>query len=600
MNISFEKGTIEINSEKYEFNIGETKCSGIVINLEKKENIYSCSIINNNETDITIGNIVIDFFVQSNYLDRSYISSRSMINFDGIFENDKEVSSYSLFGLTNSLGNGALLFTYTDPFDANYKFIARPDGCDWQIDCICNRENTYLKSKKTLNIAPLKITVDNSLGKLLDDYGNNFKTKEFTEIKTGWCSWYHYYGQETQEDILKNVELLSKSPFKNKLDVIQIDDGWNLPSNEHPCVWGDWFAGSKFPKGMKYIADEIHKNGFQAGLWLAPFSVAIDSNLAKEHTEWFVKQDDSGLLAMNPGERYGLDLTNPEVLNFLKETFERVFDEWGFDYIKIDFLLHGAIEGKRYDNTKTSVEAFCMGMDIIRKVAKDRFILNCGSLIMPAAKYCDAMRIGADVGSRWYLPVNLEGWQHGNCAMKPAIINTLYRQWMHKKLWQNDPDCIVVRDKPCTYELNTFKDEFCGYKMTEDDFGLTENEAMFMVKVAWFTNTMKLISEVINELSSERFEMLERCFGSFELETEMVDFYVKNEIIILKTNNDNLYIGIFNTSDKEESVNLDSSRFNIEKWSFKEIFDEEGFAGEGEKLNFPIIQPRTAKIWKLE
>ena len=40
---------------------------------------------------------------------------------------------------------------------------------------------------------------------------------------------------------------------------------------------------------MKYIANAVHEKGLLAGLWLAPFSCARDSKVAKEHPEWLVK-----------------------------------------------------------------------------------------------------------------------------------------------------------------------------------------------------------------------------------------------------------------------------------------------------------------------
>lgn len=49
-----------------------------------------------------------------------------------------------------------------------------------------------------------------------------------------------------------------------KGDLFQIDDGWQT------CT-GDWLIvdKQKFPEGLRYEVDQIHNNGFLAGLWLS-------------------------------------------------------------------------------------------------------------------------------------------------------------------------------------------------------------------------------------------------------------------------------------------------------------------------------------------
>ena len=38
---------------------------------------------------------------------------------------------------------------------------------------------------------------------------------------------------------------------------------------------------------------------------------------------------------------YALDLTRPDVIEWLKSVFRTVCEEWGFDYVKIDFIYAG-------------------------------------------------------------------------------------------------------------------------------------------------------------------------------------------------------------------------------------------------------------------
>ena len=84
----------------------------------------------------------------------------------------------------------------------------------------------------------------------------------------GWATWYTFYEHIDEEIILGNLEVrknLAANPDLEPMTVFQIDDGWQK-------VWGDWTANEGFPRGMETLATEIKDAGFDAGLWLAPFT----------------------------------------------------------------------------------------------------------------------------------------------------------------------------------------------------------------------------------------------------------------------------------------------------------------------------------------
>ena len=538
---------------------------------------------------------------------KKYISSKNLVGATGLFDIDSYHQSFSFMGLTDLYGNCASLFAFLNPVDAIYQLSAiKDDMGNTIVNAYCEREGIAIKADETLNVSPLIVYVGKSLSYSLEKYGEFLKEiydpKVSEDIMTGWCSWYYYYGQESEDDIIENMKQLSNSPLKDKIKVIQIDDGWNLPYNGHERVWGDWYPGGKFKNGMKHIADVIHEYGFMAGLWLAPFSVDIGSNLAKEHPEWLIQSDDEETL-LNPATAlgiYALDLTNPEALNFLKETFKRVFDEWGFDYIKIDFLEHGLMSGRRFDPTKTSAEAFRMGMEAINEAKGDKFCLNCGSPITQAIGLCDGMRIGYDVGSRWYVPMNTGAWPYGNCSIKSAAFTTIYRQWMHGKLWQNDPDCIVARDIGCQEEINMFTDMLGEKGLSKESFGLSNEEASFWARLVWFTGSMNLLSDVWDNLSKDRQDLVLSTFPINKQKIKLVDYYEDNEFAIMMTKEGKLIVGLFNMSENDKEICMESSKFGINKWDFIEKISGEHFTGKGDLIEFPKMPKRSSRIWMLK
>lgn len=538
-----------------------------------------------------------------------FAQSNTMTGKIGLFDLTGFFESDACIGLTDSEGTGALVAGFEKLDDAFYQFGVGADAGSLHIRPVCLREGIVLGARQELTVSPLLIGVGRSLSGLLDEYAvraaRALSAGESGDTMTGWCSWYHYYGKESADDILANARALAASPLREKLKVIQIDDGWNLPYNGHPRVWGDWFSGQKFPQGMRAVVDELHGLGFQAGLWLAPFSVDKASQLAADHPDWIVrvKNAETGLLdPAGPGHIFGLDLTHPDVLAWLKTTFERVFHEWDFDYIKIDFLMHGVLPGERHDPSKTTAEAFRQGMRVIRGCAGDRkFILNCGSPLGPAIGLCDAMRIGPDVGGRWYAPINLEQWPHGNCSIRAAAYPSLFRQWMHRIWWQNDPDCLVVRDGGVPFEIEAMtmlkeRMNAADLGVAESDFGLSRNEAEFWVRAVWFTGGMDIVSEVWSDLSPERRELLARAFPPHQYRVRWLDYYEYTDVCVLQTVGNPRMVGLFNLSDEIRKISFSRSRVGrATEWT--EWLSGEKLTLEDDTAVFPALEPRSARIW---
>lgn len=541
--------------------------------------------------------------------ERIFAQSNTMTGKVGLFELSGSFESDACIGLTDSAGTRALVVGFEKLDDAFYRFHieANAEGC--AVDPICLREGIPLAAGQELTISPMLLGVGESLSDLMGEYAARtaraLSARCSGETMTGWCSWYHYYGKETADDILANARALADSPLRGQLRVIQIDDGWNLPHKDHARAWGDWFPGGKFPQGMRAVADELHELGYQAGLWLAPFSVDKSSRLAAEHPDWIVrvKNAETGLLdPAGPGSVLGLDLTHPEVLAWLHETFQRVFHEWSFDYVKIDFLMHGVLPGLRHDPERTTAQAFRQGMEVIRKCAgSEKFILNCGSPLGPAIGMCDAMRIGPDVGGRWYAPMNPDQWPHGNCCIRAAAYPVLFRQWMHRAWWQNDPDCLIVRDAAVPFEIEAMsklKERLKARDLGVEakDFGLSREEADFWVRAVWLTGGMDVLSEAWSNLSQERRERLLHAFPPHQHTVRWLDFYEHPDVCVLKTMDGPLMVGFFNLSDESHTLSLPRERLgSAVKW--REWMSGEILLLEGASARFPVLDPRSARIW---
>src|SRR2546422_1081578 len=279
-----------------------------------------------------------------------------------------------------------------------------------------------------------------------DALGRAMHGRPSADIATGWCSWYQYWQGVSEEAVLANLEELSrKGRYALAVEYVQIDDGWQADI-------GDWLGvNGKFPHGLRWLVERIHEAGFKAGLWLAPFLIGKKSRLWKEHPEWAVQyKPGKPFIAMqNWGQDcYALDLTRPEVIEWLKFVFRTVCEEWGFDYVKIDFIYAGAVDGMRCDAEVTRAQAYRRGLEAIREAVGERFVLGCGNPMGASVGLVDGARISPDVGPFWK-PAARSDDPERNPISEPwapnAIRNTMMRWWMHGRLWQNDPDCLVVR-----------------------------------------------------------------------------------------------------------------------------------------------------------
>jgi alpha-galactosidase len=230
------------------------------------------------------------------------------------------------------------------------------------------------------------------------------------------------------------------------VDVIQLDDGFQ-------SALGDWdTTNAKFPSGLKKIAGEIRAAGFKAGIWTAPFLGARDSRVMIDHPDWFIVHEDTGepvRAGHNPNWTtsedkfaYALDPGNPAFLAHLRHLFAKLTRDFGYSYLKLDFLYAAAAPGRRHDPNLTRGENLRRGLEAIRAGAgDDAFILGCGCPIAQAIGVVDGMRIGPDVSPSW--GASAKGAEDPSTVY--ALDAIVARSFMHRRLWLNDPDCLMLR-----------------------------------------------------------------------------------------------------------------------------------------------------------
>lgn len=293
--------------------------------------------------------------------------------------------------------------------------------------------------------------------------GPIFGKGRFPKAPRVWCSWYSLYGWVTERSILKALDGIQDLPF----EVFQIDDGWQL-------AHGDWDANPKFPSGMRSLAEKIAATGRVPGLWLAPFMVSPKSQLAKDHPDWLLRDENGAPVSAGitwSGNPLGLDVSHPEVLEWLGRLIHKVRG-WGYRYLKLDFLYIGGSIGKRYRDIAREA-AYRNAMQVIRDAAGDAYILACGAPIVPSLGVCDGIRVGPDVSPFW-INTPLTVWLNNpnDTSTQNAIRTSLHRLWL-SPLVNVDPDVMFFQSrhntlKPDESQLLQALGLLSGFKATSD------------------------------------------------------------------------------------------------------------------------------------
>ncbi|MBO7525756.1 MAG: alpha-galactosidase [Clostridia bacterium] len=118
-----------------------------------------------------------------------------------------------------------------------------------------------------------------------------------------------------------------------------IDCGWHNEEDGniiYPYV-GQWKESKKrFPHGLKNTLDYLKSLGLKPGLWIEP-------EIIGEKCEEMLDYNDDDCFISRHGERVKvmgrlfLDFRNKKVLDYLTETIRRMVEDYGAEYIKMDY-----------------------------------------------------------------------------------------------------------------------------------------------------------------------------------------------------------------------------------------------------------------------
>ena len=144
-------------------------------------------------------------------------------------------------------------------------------------------------------------------------------------------NWEATYFDFNEEKILN----IARQASKLGIDMMVLDDGWFGKRDDDCSGLGDWFVNEKkLNGGLKALVEKINAMDMKFGLWFEPEMVSEDSDLYRNHPDWAIQIP--GRKPMRSRYQLVLDMSNPEVVDYLYGVMSAILRENHIEYVKWD------------------------------------------------------------------------------------------------------------------------------------------------------------------------------------------------------------------------------------------------------------------------
>jgi len=255
----------------------------------------------------------------------------------------------------------------------------------------------------------------------------------------GWNSWAAYADKIDEKRYLGAAkfvhdELLPEG-FGRKVIYINLDAFWSR------------LDSVQLSDAVANIRSLSAKDGvkFEPGIYWTPFAYWSDdldayvegTNMKYRYRDILLKGPAGVPLPKVDGGR-AIDPTHPGALARI-DYYVSHLQQLGFQYLKLDFLTHGILEGEHYDKSiQTGVQAYNMGMRELVRINHDKMFLSLSIAPLFPSGYGHARRLSCDT----------KGHINGENQSTEYMLNALtYGWWTDKNLFIADPDHVVLGTK---------------------------------------------------------------------------------------------------------------------------------------------------------
>lgn len=217
-----------------------------------------------------------------------------------------------------------------------------------------------------------------------------------------WGSWNDGVFRDVSEELLLREAKYLKENFPT-VRWIQLDDGYSTYT-KHAHGLGVPYEGdegidkNKFPNGLRHCTDKIRETGLRPAIWIGGFC-PVETPIYKEHPEWFFDY------TYRVDYSAPLDVSIPEVREYMKKALNVLCRKYGFEAVKHDFWSYAFEDTLPMlkNKNKSGYEHREWWLKEIRKAISDDGYLQTGCDIVMGnpflGKYFTNYRYGIDIGS---------------------------------------------------------------------------------------------------------------------------------------------------------------------------------------------------------
>ena len=118
-------------------------------------------------------------------------------------------------------------------------------------------------------------------------------------------------------------------------ELFVLDDGWFGERHSIQNGLGDWYVNEgKFPNGLEELIDAVKGLDMKFGIWVEPEMVNPKAQLYQGHPDWIYHYDTR--VTDTSRVQYVLNVTKPEVQEFIYNMLDDLLTRYDIDYIKWD------------------------------------------------------------------------------------------------------------------------------------------------------------------------------------------------------------------------------------------------------------------------
>ncbi len=423
-------------------------------------------------------------------------------------------------------------------------------------------EGRQLQPGETIAYEKLTFKRSHNWVDLLQEFGRAIAAENGIESVwdvefTGWATWDYYSRLFQTEDVLSNMARVDELYPAEHL--IQMDGGWWTERGDYTSVRED------LEGGIKAISEAIVAAGNIPGLHFDGFRGDLDSEIYREHPEYFL-HDVDGNVIVEPVPHFDrkmnyiyFDYSHPGARQHIAECIRVMREEWGITYFKVDFLrfgleseirrqlrMRGIEMGKvaAHDPTISGVERFRLGIETIQQaIGGENYFLGCSSVFGPAIGFVDGMRTGADIHPTFD-------------AFRDRTLTNSGNFYLDGTVFRADVDYLVFREG---------EDEDDRVSRAPHKYGNVTpmNEARTWSHYNKLVGNVRLASDNLNLLRDERKALIREAFD-WPAADESVPLDVwtrasdRNDGFewILSRSGDEIFLGLFNWSDEPKEYDV--------------------------------------------